>query len=1243
MFDIFGPKDPQKALERAREYISERRTEAAIKVLEGNLTDSEDSFDLYLLLSRLYFENDQRSRAVETLRHIQPIVPSRIDEIIALLSDLFYRHTSIDAGDFLLQLHVDEQKYEEISKILKAFGEREIKLLLTRYDKFRQGMVNKKVLTKKDVDKILIFASLEFISNESEMALHSIEPIMDIRSHGSRLLSWAGTIVRERFNDPHAALLLLKIQLAHREYQAAIAQAQRMFGKFPDFIDPLLEAITGAKLAKEAEATFSQLLADLYVKKGDFDASIDRLQYLLQDDPKKADEVIKGLRDLERINPKNLKIIFALSDTYLDANRISLAINEFDKILEIDPNLYEQVIQKYKKAFEKEPDNPLVIQGLVSAYLKHDDVDGAVDIIDGAYKSDPGLLDEYIANLNLILEKNLNNPKALYLLGLCYGQKGDQENALVIFENLLENGEFNYVYDAASEICEVKPDNSHYLNLKTKSSVMLGKEEEALSLLTPYLEQNLSETIHLLPTLDAIISRRPDLFKMITSIYEQYKKEEPFIAELAMARAYAFAGDYKKSVSSFERCFTSEEHKDTTKRALVEVIKEKPDAVPLLLVAARIYMKDGEVKVATQFFKTAQKVDPEAFFEIIDEFYDALKVFPKDREVWTSLIDTFFNRKLYDRVVEEARRGIEVFGKDAQYFNLKLGQALAEDGNLSDAVRPLMLSLDGDENYAEEVITYLNKILEIDRSNVPAHFARARALSKTRRINEAVEEYLSIVRIIPARIEYVYKDLKELSSKAVTNPHVIFALGNLEIYLKKYDNASKHLLQSCELDTTLSKKVIPLFEKLTKENPSAQLDFSLAKLYHLTNLRSSAVKLYVRAQAHDETFRESVISELKKICAENPHDIESRKGLAEIYYNYNNFDDVLELVGEIYKLDKDEDAWVKELAVNILQKIPSHIPSYYLLGSIFLNENNHKKAIELYTKLTEMSPTEVAKVANILEGHKEKSSELLLFLAILYKNTGDITKAIELFDRLFSVDASFGEAIIHHTKTILMKNADLPGAYLLASKIFAFQKEYDRAIETLKRARQLIPENEELVLKEGQLYYEKGEAEKAIKIYSDLLDKSKNRKAIYRLIKKTREEYFKEKIGTIKGNKDENRLRRADIYLLMHKISEAEKELNFIPHDNVSMKHQTLLKAKVCLKKSLPMDALEMMKNMSVDEETASVYADIYESLGSYEAAALVLREAGVEGMAQRIASYERLAQDRRLAKGRYFIEGRSR
>jgi lipopolysaccharide biosynthesis regulator YciM len=158
MFDIFGSRDPQKALIRAKEHIKDGRADSAIKVLEHNLTEDEESFDLHLLLARLYFESEERGRAVETLRAVKSFVPTRVDEIVALMSELYYQHTSIDSGDFLLQLHIEQHRYDEISKTLRQLSDREMKLLITRYDKLKQNIEGKNVISIKDFENMLVLS-----------------------------------------------------------------------------------------------------------------------------------------------------------------------------------------------------------------------------------------------------------------------------------------------------------------------------------------------------------------------------------------------------------------------------------------------------------------------------------------------------------------------------------------------------------------------------------------------------------------------------------------------------------------------------------------------------------------------------------------------------------------------------------------------------------------------------------------------------------------------------------------------------------------------------------------------------------------------------------------------------------------------------------------------------------------------------------------------------------------------------
>lgn len=1242
MFDIFSAKDPQKALQRAHECLKEGKRDAAIKVLEDNLTDDNESFDLFQELARLHYDADERVHAVGLLRRLHNIVPSRTDEIIAQLSEMYFTHTSIDAGEFLIQLYTTQQKYEEISKILAVLNEHEINLLITKYDKMTQGIEDKNVILKGDLENTIIFAYLKFSRGAGEAGSATVGPLLGIDVFKKPLLNWARILGRERYNDPQAALLLLRVQLANGVFGDALTQSQRIFEKFPNVSDVLIDVLSAVKPPPDLQPAYTQMLTDLYITKGDLATSIDQLQQMLEKDTKDIDAVIKDLRKLEVVNPKDLKILYTLAHAYLRSKRVALAINELDKIFEIDKEQYDEVLMLYKQAFEQKKNDPFVIQGLVNLYLKHDEIDAAVATIESLYRLDPGLLNEYILDINTILDKDFDNTKALYLLGQCYSRKGDHDSALLIFQKLMDKGEYKYVSEAATEISVANPEDFDYINLQASSLVMLGKLDEALKVLTDYVKLEPDNMIQLFPSFDLIICKRPQLFSKIEPLYKKYKKEDPYVAELALARAHAYTGAYRKSVSSFELCLKREDKRPITKRALIEVIKEKPDAVPLLLTAARVFISDGEMEIATQFFKTAQMVDPQAFFEIINEFYDAIKAFPKDREARTLLVETFFNRGLWERAIEESRRAIEVFDKDVQYFNLKLGQASVEVGRLSDAVRPLMISLEGDEDYSKEVIDYLDRIVQTDKSNVPAHFARGRALSKAGRVDEAVDEYLMTARILPARAGHVLGELKALSARVVAHPKILFASGIIELSLKMHDAAIGDLMKAIELDASLVRKILPPFEHLKQKLYSPLLSFSLAKLYYLTELKVPAIALFIEAQSQDKMYREPVIAEMKRICAANPHDIDARKGLVEIYCGYRDWEDTLVLLDEIYRLDRKDTTWVKNYVSRILQADHQHIPSYYFLARIFVDEGNHEKAIEVYRKLVEIAPTETTNVIAALSSYREKTPEMLLYLADQYADNGYIKESIGVFEELLIKDPSYASAIALRLEKVLAKDPNLGDVYLLQSKIHSSRHNFNAAVQAIERARQLMPGREDIMLKHGQLLHESGDTENAIKLFTELLGKTRDRKSVYRLIKKTRDDYYREKIEMLQGEDEALRLERAHLYLIMGKTKEAEREIRFDPADAGIARRQALLKARLYLKKHRPIDAFEIVKTLPLDKETAETYADVYEAMGSFGAAALALRRVGLEGMEQRINSFERLAQTRRTTKGKYFVEGRT-
>ena len=155
-----------------------------------------------------------------------PPLPTQ-QKIAAVLSELYFQHPSIDSADFLLELHVEQDRYEELSKVLRNLSERETKLLTTRYEKIKQNLDEKKVVSARDCAQMVVLATLQFFVNEGEKALDAIDTMIDIDIYRQKLLKWVQIVGRERYNDWYAVLLLIKIQTANQDFNAALVQAQR--------------------------------------------------------------------------------------------------------------------------------------------------------------------------------------------------------------------------------------------------------------------------------------------------------------------------------------------------------------------------------------------------------------------------------------------------------------------------------------------------------------------------------------------------------------------------------------------------------------------------------------------------------------------------------------------------------------------------------------------------------------------------------------------------------------------------------------------------------------------------------------------------------------------------------------------------------------------------------------------------------------------------------------------------------
>lgn len=1257
MLDFFTTKDREKILEKAVKLKAEGRLDQAIKTLESSAGDAPEDFDLMMELGRDYFELGRRIDAVSALRKAYTLDSQRTDEVVGALTDLHYRASSpIETGDALVEIFTMRREFEELERILKSLSSRDLQLLETRYLKIFENNVRSKSpgqYSSRDMNIVIQLASAEIIMGRAERGFEVAEVLLDVREQDRLAVSnWAKSVGRWKWGDPKPQFFLVKVLLRNQKFDEALNIAQRTIEFDKTYSLRIIEAFSKVTLPANIQVDFLSFTSALEVGIKDIDKAIANLNRLLELDKTKIEDVIKGLRELLRLSPKEQKIIFALGDVYLRANRTGLAIDEYNKVLEIAPGMGDVVLERFHKVFKADPKNPQVIQALVEAYLLKDDPVKATDIIEQCFQADPGLADEYVINLNLILEKDINNIRALNLLGLAYFKKGEIDNALVVFESLLsQDPEAVAMAEAgARSILKTDAKNLTALKLLIDAQTNQGRAAESLALIQERIKADPVRGMELVPKIDEMMKRDPGLVEPGRSIYLQLKGQDEFMMNLAVGRSYGYEKKFDRAIEYFQKTIGLDPGRsEIVKKAMVELIQTDPKAVPLLVYIARVYLKDGDIEKSARFFRAAQAADPSIFSEIIDDFYDIVKAHPEDVSMRRLLVDSLFNKGLYDRTAEECRITTEaVQGKDAAYFYLKQAQALLAKGKLSDAVRPFMLAQESDINYTNDVVTGLEKILSIDKSNVPAHFALGRAYGAARMVNRAVEELLLTARIVPTRVNYVIEELKRLEELAPANALVHFAQGILLVGQKKYEDGVRELDQAREMDKNLLDRIIPLFEKIGQEHAFPELYLSQARAYSDKSTYQLAVEYFQRAFESEPGLLEQIISGLKVICTSQPDIADARRLLARIYFDYNALDDAIEVAREMYKHNAAHRSWSIDFAQEVLNKNKEHIPTHYFLSELCFEELKFAKAVETLEQLKGFAPQEIPEMINRAEKIQEQNQyvpELLIFLTDRYIDVAREEKAVVFLRQLYNSNASFADAVLMRLRNILKKKPDIMDAYFLTADILTAQKDYRRAREALEFGEKYatdMKDKVELRLRMANLFNVLGDFAGASNALMKALRVSHNKKSVYNMIRDLHHTTLVNRLEIARReDSEESRLEQARLFVALGDMVEAEKVLYFIPSSLETKKAQALIRARILLAKNQALDALELLRYYKDDERIILTTVDVYEKIGNFAAAIAALKNLGRQEFGPRIKMNETRLIESILAGKKRILEGR--
>lgn len=233
-----------------------------------------------------------------------------------------------------------------------------------------------------------------------------------------------------------------------------------------------------------------------------------------------------------------------------------------------------------------------------------------------------------------------------------------------------------------------------------------------------------------------------------------------------------------------------------------ELLKE-PSNADLYNKRAKVYLALKQIIEAGNDSKRAIGMDStkaEFYLTLVDVYYaqnntraakDLLELtgrkFPTNIEALLKLSELYFLVKQYQKGIDYVNKALKIDEHLAKAYYIK-GSIYRESGDTSKAISSLETAVEQDNKFVDAfydlgvmyaarknplAFDYYNNALSINPNNLDARYARAKLMQDLGKIDEAVNEYLAIIKMNPKcetcyyNLGAVYLELKKDNKKAL--------------------------------------------------------------------------------------------------------------------------------------------------------------------------------------------------------------------------------------------------------------------------------------------------------------------------------------------------------------------------------------------------------------------------------------------------------------------------------------------
>jgi tetratricopeptide (TPR) repeat protein len=243
-------------------------------------------------------------------------------------------------------------------------------------------------------------------------------------------------------NEPNN-LKFLKVLADLYAKESSFEKASQRYHQIVDFdsstVGEVGQKMEGLLRREPENNSILRVLSEIYLKWLKPESAVSCYQKMLRIDKGTTNECTEALKKLLESYPVLVEAVLLLADIYVSTKRFSEAISLFAKLLEDRPVASAEIIEKLKEIIKIEPKQVFAYQILGDAYFKMDNFSPALEAYQKVIEISPVEISEIISKCEKIKEKGINYPLLYFVLGKAYLQKGDVAAGLSEGEALIKN------------------------------------------------------------------------------------------------------------------------------------------------------------------------------------------------------------------------------------------------------------------------------------------------------------------------------------------------------------------------------------------------------------------------------------------------------------------------------------------------------------------------------------------------------------------------------------------------------------------------------------------------------------------------------------------------------------------------------------------------------------------------------------------------------------------------------------